>query len=238
MTPEQALSKLRTLEVDGATELASVLETALSKADNKNSELIGEMRNRSQRNLSLGETLEAVAKGLGLEGVIERDTQGTYLLGEKASELPVAVQGLRRSSDELKTKAEAFEQQLTEATSKVQTFERKGKLQELAAVAGANPAVLERLFPDLDTLAVVDGAVKLGEKPLREALEADEGMKAFIPALFPGGANPKPEPEKKNQQTLPSGGPGGNDGKKDLLGRYTDRHYSGAKALVAKAPDS
>ena len=200
-----ALAKLRTLEVDGAADLVSAFEDKVTAIEGKGSELIAEKRNLTQRNLDLGGTLDAIAKGLNLKGVLDRDANGTYLLGEKAGELPVVVQDLRRGHDDLKAKAETYEQQLSEAQAKVQASARKDRLAELAVKAGANAAVLERLFPDLDALAVSDdGTVTLADKPLREAIEADPSLAAFAPALFVAApTDPKPAPR------LPSGGPGG-----------------------------
>ena len=181
--------------MDGAADLVSAFEAEKKALEAKNYDVIGEKRTATQRAQALAETVEAIAKSLNLEGGLD----------DWLDKLPTAVQDVRRGRDDLKTKAETFEQQLTEAQGKVQTFERKGRLAELAAKAGANAAVLERLFPDLDALAVSDdGTVTLADKPLREAIEADPSLAAFAPALFVAApTDPKPAPR------LPSGGPGG-----------------------------
>jgi hypothetical protein len=221
MTPEQALNKLRGLEADGAAELASVLQTALESAEQKAFTTIGEKRTATQKNQALSEALEAVARGLNLDGSVE----------DLLDKLPGAVQEVRKGRDELATKAETYEQQLTEATSKLQTFERKGKLQELATKSGANAAVLERLFPDLDALAIgEDGVVKLGDKPLAEAVEADPTLKAFAPALFVGTADPAPAPAPKAPPKLPGGSPTPAPAA-DPVAAYVGKAYGGAKAL-------
>lgn len=221
MTPEQALSKLRSLEADGAAELASVLQTALESAEQKAFTTIGEKRTATQKNQALSEALEAIARGLNLEGSVD----------ELLDKLPGAVQDVRRSRDELTTKAETLEATLTEATSKVQTFERRGKLQELAIAAGANAAVLEKLFGDqLDTLAVgEDGTVRLGDKPLAEAIDADPTLKAFAPALFVGTPT-APTPDPKPTQKLPGGSPSPAK-PSDPVMAYVGKAYGGAKAL-------
>lgn len=221
MTPEQALNKLRGLEADGAAELASVLQTALESAEQKAFTTIGEKRTATQKNQALTEALEAVARGLNLEGSVD----------DLLDKLPGAVQDVRRSRDELTTKAEADAAALAEAQGKLSTFERRGKLAELAAKAGANAAVLERLFPDLDTLAVgEDGAVLLGDKPLREAIDADDTLKAFAPALFTSTTtDPAPAPKPGGKQ-LPGGSPAPAP-EADPVAAYVGKAYGGAKAL-------
>jgi hypothetical protein len=220
MDAKQALSKLRSLEAEDAAELASVLENALEAAEQKAFTTIGEKRTATQKNQALAETLEAIARGLDISGSVD----------ELLDKLPGAVQDVRRSRDELTTKAETLETTLTEATTKVQTFERRGKLTEIAAAAGANAAVLERLFGDqIDTLAVVDGVAKLGDKPLREAVEADEALKAFAPALFVAAAT-QPTPAAKAPGKLPGGSPAAAK-PTDPVAAYVGKAYGGAKAL-------
>jgi len=190
-----ALAKLRTLEVDGAADLVSAFEAKVTALESAKYEIVGEKRTATQRAQALAETVEAIAKSLNLEGSLD----------DWLDKLPTAVQDVRRGRDDLKAKAETFEQQLTEAQGKVQAAARKDRLAELAAKAGATAAVLERLFPDLDALAVSDdGVVTLADKPLKEAIEADPSLAAFAPALFVAApTDPKPAPR------LPSGGPGG-----------------------------
>jgi hypothetical protein len=220
MDAKQALSKLRSLEAEDAAELASVLENALEAAEQKAFTTIGEKRTATQKNQALAETLEAIARGLSLDGSVD----------ELLDKLPGAVQDVRRSRDELTTKAETDAAALAEATTKVQTFERRGKLAEIAAAAGANAAVLERLFGDqIDTLAVVDGVAKLGDKPLREAVEADDALKAFAPALFVAAA-PEPSPAPKAPGKLPGGSPAAAK-PTDPVAAYVGKAYGGAKAL-------
>ena len=221
MDAKQALSKLRSLEAEDAAELASVLEAALETAEQKAFTTIGEKRTATQKNQALTETLEAIARGLNLEGTVD----------DLLDNLPSAVQDVRRARDELTTKAETFEQQLAEAQGKVQTFERKGKLQELATAAGANAAVLEKLFPDLDTLSLTeDGGVLLGDKPIKEAIAADPDLKAFAPALFVADVAPAPAPAPAPKGKLPGGSPAPAP-EADPVAAYTAKAYGGAKAL-------
>ena len=220
MDAKQALAKLRSLEAEDAAELALVLENALESSEQKAFTTIGEKRTATQKNQALAETIEAIARGLNLDGTVD----------ELLDKLPGAVQEVRRSSDELKTKAETFEQQLAEATGKVQTFERQGKLQQVATAAGANLPVLERLFGDqLDTLEVGKDGVKLGEKTLREAMEEDAALKPFIPAMFTT-ATPGPAPASKPAPQLPGGSPAPAN-PADPVAAYVGKAYGGAKAL-------
>jgi hypothetical protein len=215
-----ALAKLKGLELEGKDELISAIEGKISTLETKNYEVIGEKRNASTKAQSMQTALEAIAKALGVDGDIDailETAQGK-------------VTGLASKVAELETTKATLETSLTEATTKVQTFERKGKLTEIAAAAGANAAVLERLFGDqIDTLAVVDGVVKLGDKPLREAVEADDALKAFAPALFVAAA-PEPAPAPRPPRQLPGGSPAP-EKPTDPVAAYVGKAYGGAKAL-------
>ena len=224
MDAKQALAKLRALEAEDAAELASVLEAALESAEQKTYTTIGEKRTATQKNNALTETLTAIARGLNLEG--ELDT----LLDT----LPNAVQDVRRTRDELSTKAQTVEQQLSEAQGKVATFERRGKLQEIATKAGANLPVLERLFGDqLDNLAVTDDGVTLEGKPLAEAIAADPNLSAFAPALF---VSTTPEPAPTPPGKLPGGSPTPAP-PADPVAAYVAKAYGGAAKLLGGAKE-
>lgn len=223
MDYQAALNKLKTLEVEGVADLVSAIE-------GKVSDLIGEKRNTAQRNMTLGETLEAVAKGLNLEGVVERDANGVYLLGDKSGDLPMTVQEIRRSKDTLQKQYDEASGKLTEAEGKAKTLERKTKLQEISAASGAVATVLEDLLGDrIAEVAITDGAAMLGDKPLREALEADERAKLYLPALFPAASTPEPE---KPKAKLPGGNPGGEGEKTDPVNAYFGSTYKGIEALT------
>jgi hypothetical protein len=217
-----ALAKLKSLELEGKDELISAIEGKVSTLETKNYEIIGEKRNASTKAQSMQSALEAIAKAVGVEGDID-----TILESAQGK-----VTGIAAKVSELEAAKTTLETTLAETTSKVQTFERKGKLQELATKSGANAAVLERLFPDLDTLAVGDdGTVMLGDKPLAEAVDADPTLKAFAPALFVGTAPaPGPAPAPKGAPKLPGGSPTPAPAA-DPVAAYVGKAYGGAKAL-------
>jgi hypothetical protein len=217
-----ALAKLKSLELEGKDELISAIEGKVSTLETKNYEVIGEKRNASTKAQSMQSALEAIAKAVGVEGDID-----TILESAQGK-----VTGIAAKVSELEAAKTTLETTLAETTSKVQTFERKGKLQELATRSGANAAVLERLFPDLDTLVVGDdGTVMLGDKPLAEAVEADPTLKAFAPALFVGTAPaPGPAPAPKGTPKLPGGSPTPAPAA-DPVAAYVGKAYGGAKAL-------
>lgn len=211
-------------------ELADVLSAALEKAENKNFEVIGEKRNATQRAQALSETLEAVARGLNLEGSVD----------ELLDKLPNQVQDIRRAREQLQQQYDEASSKLNDAQGKLNGFERKAKINDLASKAGASPVVFERLFGDqLDQIAAAeDGTVKLGDKPLKEAVEADEALKAFLPALFPtatkptdkgagGSGNPPPR--------LPSAGPGEAGKPANALAAYVASAYSGPTKLAGNS---
>lgn len=201
MDYQAALNKLKTLEVEGVADLVSAIEGKVSSLESKNFEVIGEKRNATQRQAALTEALEAIGRGLNLTGGVD----------ELLEQLPGKVQDLRRDKDSLQQKFDETAGKLSQVEGEAQSLKRKTKLQEIAAKTGASTVVLERLFADqIDNFTIAeDGAVKLGDRPLRECVEADENLKVFIPALFPGGAADKPK------QQLPNGSPGGTPEKKD-----------------------
>lgn len=197
MDYKAALESLKKLE--GGAELVSAVETELERLTNKNYELIGENRKAGTKSRSLEDAFNAIATTLGLEG---ED------LESKLSSAPEKVKSLSTQLSEANTKLTATETRATEAETKVQGFERKTKLTDIAAAAGASAAVLERLLGDkLDELKIEgegeSRTVKLGDKPLREAIAADEGLKPFEAALFPAQSTTTTTPSPK----LPSGTP-------------------------------
>lgn len=204
MDPKQALAKLKTLEVEGVSvaDLVSVVEARIESLEGNNYALKGEKLTATQKSQAVEAALVAIAKAVGLEGDVDS------ILSEAQSK----VAALKAERDTLAADKTTLEARASEAEGRAKSLERKTKLQEVAAKAGANAVALERLMGDqLDSLTIADdGSVKLGDKPLREALEADDGMRPFIPALFPGG-----EGKERQQQKLPSGSPGGTDKPKD-----------------------
>lgn len=178
---QAAIESLKKLE--GAADLLSAVETELERLTNKNFELIGENRKATTRARSLEESFSAIATTLGLEG---ED------LESKLASAPDKVRSLSTQLAEVTTKATTAETRATTAEGKLGTLERQSKFAQAATKAGANQAVLEKLLADqADQLAIADdGSVKVGDKPLREYVEADPTLKAFIPALFPAAAFP------------------------------------------------
>lgn len=229
----EALEAIKKLE--NGTELVSAIEGEVEGLKSKNYEVIGEKRNATTKAQTLETTVMAIAKAIGLEGDLD-----TILSGAEAK-----VRAIATEATQLKTDKTALETRATEAESKIKTFERKTKLNDIATAAGANAAVLERLLGDKFDELKIEGegdarVVKLGDKPLKEAIAADESLKLFEAALFPSSPSPSPSPSPTPKATLPSGSPKGSDGKgkKDLLGTYSDRTYSGAKALSKKAEEA
>jgi len=190
-----ALDSLKKL--DGTADLMPAIEAELERLTNKNYELIGENRKATTRARSLEEAVNAISTSLGLEG---ED------LESKLSSAPEKVKSLSSQLSEATTKLSAAETRATEAEGKLTGFERKSVVDQAAAKVGANAAVLERLLGDRVSEIKIDGdSVTLGDKALKEAIEGDEGLKPFLPALFPTTtAETKP-----TTPTLPSGTPDG-----------------------------
>ncbi len=186
-----ALESLKKL--DGGAELVSAVETELERLTNKNYELIGENRKASSKARSLEDAFNAIAATLGLD---------SDDLESKLSSAPDQVKSLSSQLSEAATKLTAAETRATTAEGKLTGLERKSTVQTIAAKAGANAEVLERLLGDRIAEITIDGeTVKLGDKDLKEAIAGDEGLKPFLPALFPTTAEAAPTP------TLPSGTP-------------------------------
>lgn len=100
--------------------------------------------------------------------------------------------------------------------------------------------VLERLLGDkYEELAIADDGVKVGDKPLREYVEADESLKPFIPALFPTNDSGKDRKTETKPTKLPSGSPSGKTGdNKDPVKAYLKRTHTGAKAFARKTSET
>lgn len=220
-----ALAAIKGLE-NGA-ELASAVEGKVGAIEAKNYEVIGEKRSATQKAQAAEDALKAAAKALGIEGDVEA------LLDQ----VPTKAKEIATVNATLTTEKTALETRATEAESKVQTFDRQAKWAELAAKAGVNPKVLERLLGDkFDELKIDGDAVKVGDKPLKDFIDADDSLKAFAPALFQaetpnnGGGN-------QRKQQLPGGAPGTEKPKGDPLERYAARNYGGLKALAKQSAD-
>ncbi|MEO0533253.1 MAG: hypothetical protein AAF215_05235 [Cyanobacteria bacterium P01_A01_bin.123] len=225
MDYKEALKRIKALEVDDAADLVSAVEGEVERLNSKNFEIIGEKRNATTKAQSMQTALEAIGKALGIEGDVDAILENAQ----------TKVTGLVSEAEKLRTDKTALETRATEAEGKVKTAERRTKLSEVATKAGASVEVLEKLLGDkVDELAIADDGVKLGDKPLREYVEGDDALKAFIPALFPTTEPPKGGNDTKGKKTqLPSGSPkGGSD--LNPLTSYLSKHRSGAKSLATE----
>jgi hypothetical protein len=200
MNFQEALAAIKKL--DGGADLASAIEAETESLKSKNYQVIGEKRNATEKSQSLENALTAIAKALGIEGDLDtilKDTEG------KVRTLATEAEQLRKDKTTLETRA-------TDAEGKVKQAERSGKLASIAAKAGAEVTVLEQLLGDkVDEIAIADEAVKIGDKTLREYVEADTKLKAFVPALFP--TQQTQNQPKQPQRQLPGGSPKGTDQK-------------------------
>lgn len=217
-----ALSKLKGLDLEGKDELISAIEGKVGSLESKNFEVIGEKRTATTKAQTMQSALEAIASSLGIQGDLDA------ILETAQSK----VTGLAAEAAQLREAKIALEAAKAEAEGKVQTFERKGKLSQIATAAGANAAVLEKLFSDrLDELKVEgegeSRVVKLGDQALREFVEGDEALKAFAPALFPSTEAPAQKPQPK----LPSGGPKGTN-ETNPVDSYMSKTYKGINKFV------
>lgn len=217
-----ALKAIKALDADNAEELVSAIEGKVGSLESKNFEIIGEKRNATTKAQSMQSALEAIASSLGIQGDLDA------ILETAQSK----VTGLASEAAQLREAKTALEAAKAEAEGKVTAFERKGKLSQIATAAGANAAVLEKLFSDrLDELKVEgegeSRVVKLGDRALKEYVEADEGLKAFAPALFPSTEAPAQKPQPK----LPSGGPKGTN-EANPVDSYMSKTYKGINKFV------
>lgn len=216
-----ALKALKALDVENAAELASAIEGKVSDLESKNFTVIGEKRSATQKSQAMQTALEAIASSLGVEGDIDAILETTQS----------KVTGLASEAAQLRTDKATLQGQVSEAQGKVTAFERKGKINDFATVSGANAAVFEKLFGDRVDDLKIDGegdgrTVKLGDKSLREHVEGDDALKAFVPALFPNQKS-----DEKPQPKLPSGGPKGENAK-NPVDAYMQRQYGGINKFV------
>lgn len=221
----EALAAIKAL--DNGSELVSAIDAEVESLKSKNYEVIGEKRTATGKVTAYEAALTAIAKALGIEGDLESilsDTEGK-------------VKAITTEVSQLKTDKTALETRATEAEGKLQGFERKTRLTEIATAAGANAAVLERLLGDKFDQLTVEGegdkrVVKLGDKPLKEAIAADEGLKLFEAALFPAQSSEQSQP--KSSPKLPGGSPDGTSPEKpsDPVAAYTSQAYGGFKAFA------
>lgn len=216
-----ALDALKKL--DNGAELVSAIESEVDRLNSKNYEIIGEKRTATSKLTAMESALVAIAKAVGLEG----DTEA-ILAGAEGK-----VRSIVSEAAQLRTDKTALETRATEAEGKIQGLERKSKIAQAAAKAGAAEAVLEKLLGDkVSELTIADDGVKIGDQALKEYVEGDEALKLFIPALFPA-SQPAAQSEKPATPKLPSGAPSGKtEEKPDIVSNYLKRTYTGAKAFA------
>jgi chromosome segregation ATPase len=204
---EAALEAIKKLE--GGEALAAVIKTHLTKLDEKIYQVIGEKRTAGSKAQNLEAVVTAIAKTLGVEGDLDA------ALNTLESKVKTVVDEHKSAQ----TKVSDLETRATTAETKATGLERQGKITQAATKAGADAKVLERLLGDkVDELAIADDGVKIGDKPLREYVEAAEDLKPFIPALFPNQQQAKP------QVKLPNGSPKGQAPEaEDLYAKATGR---------------
>lgn len=218
---KQAIEALKKLE--GGADLVSAIEGEVTRLENKSFEVIGESRKNGTKARNYQEAIEAIGKALGIEGDVEAIV----------SNAEAKAKDLQSSLTSTQTKLTEVEGKLTTTESEANALKRQSKLTEVAAKSGADVKVLERLLAEkLEEMAIDESGVKLGDKALREFVEADESLKPFIPALFP--ATQQQQETKPVTPKLPSGSPDGGKSKKDLLDAYTQRNFGGIKALTQK----
>lgn len=225
----EALAAIKSLE--NGPELVSAIETEIEGLKTKNFEIIGEKRNATNRATTLESTVLAIAKIAGVEGDLE---------SVLTSLEPKVRESLQKLSS-VEAKLTETETRATEAQTKLQGLERKAKLSDVAAAAGANPAALEKLLGDRFDELKIEGegesrVVKLGDKVLRDAIDGDENLKIFSASLFPTQETKQPAnklPSGKPANTLPNGSPNGEQPKEeDAALSYLESTYGGIKALT------
>lgn len=224
MDYKAAIAALKKLDADDIEDLVFAIEGHVTKLEEKSYDTIGESRKNASKARALTETVQAIAKLLGVTG---DDLEST--LEPKVKELFDNHKAAQTKVSELETRANTAE-------GKVKTLETDTKLSEVAAKIGADVKVLKRLLGDkLEEIKIEGDAVKLGDKSVKEYVEADDELKAFAPALFPTQQKQEQKPTPK----LPSGSPsGGNDRSERASRSYLDSVYGKtADQLVGKTAD-
>ena len=212
MDYKAALESLKKL--DGTTELVSAVEGELERLTTKNYDLIGENRKATAKAATLQQSLDAIASTLDVDG------------DDLDAKLKAATEKAKTLSESLT----AAETRATEAETKLTGLERKATVAQAAAKAGAVAEVLERLLGDrVSDLKIEGDTVKLGETTLKDAIEADDGLKPFLPALFPSTS----EAPKTTPPALPSGTPNAQTPPTDPVAGYLNKTY---KASVVATP--
>jgi len=224
MDAKQAIAKLKKLDAEEAADLASVLEKRLGELEADKFAEINKAQTAMSKLASLEAALVGAGKAIGLDGDAE-------------ALLPAIEPKVRELTASLSTtQAKLTEEQSarTNAETRVAAFERQVKLSELANKSGAQVAVLERLFGnELDKFAIDGDAVKFNGQPLRDVVESDQTLKAFLPALFPVTEIPVDAAPEPTLPRLPGTAPTPTVPTPDpALSSYADR-YNAVNALLA-----
>lgn len=227
MDYKAAIAALKQSGIDNAAELVSAIEGHVETLNTKNYEVIGEKRTATTKAQNLETALMAAGKALGIEGDLE-----AVLSNVESKARTITAEHAQLSQDKT-----TIETRATEAETKVKTLERQGKLSQIAAKSGAVQEVLAKLLGDkVDEISIDDSGVKVGDKTLREYVEADADLKHFTTALFPGEKG-ETKPTKPASPQLPGGSPKPpSDSKPDPLKSYLDKTYTGLNALTKKQP--
>lgn len=192
-----AIAALKKLDAENIEELVSAIEGHITKLEEKSFDTIGESRKNASKARTMQATVEAIAKTLGVEGDLESITTA----------LEPKVKEIFDNHKTAQTKVTELETRATTAEAKVKDLESGTKLSEIAAKVGADAKVLKRLLGDkLGEMAIDGDAVKLGDKSLKEYVEADEELKGFAPSLFP---TQQKQEQKPTTPKLPGGSPNG-----------------------------
>jgi chromosome segregation ATPase len=220
MDYKAAIAALKQSGIENAAELVSAIEGHIEAINTKNYEVIGEKRTATAKAQNLETALMAAGKALGIEGDLEA----------VLSNVESKAKTLSTEHAQLNQDKQSIESRATEAETKVKNLERQGRIATIAAKSGAVPEVLAKLLGDkVDELSIDNDTVKIGDKSLREYVEADADLKLFSTALFPG--------EKSSEKTapqLPGGSPAKSSDKPDPLKSYFDKTYTGLNALTKK----
>lgn len=195
----KALEKL-----EGGSEIARSIEAEVDALKAKNTETSGKASTAQTKASGLETALMGAAKAIGVEGDID------VVVGAIEEKSRTLASDLKAT----KTKLTEVEAAKSTAETKLAGLERKSKIADIAAKSGANAAVLERLFVDsIDTITIDGDTVKVGDKTLKEHVEATADLSPFAAALFPANSDKSATaPPTQTGVKLPGTAPGTTSG--------------------------